>query len=149
MHGRTYLVDMVGFFDSYKYRKIVDNYLFPFQYNTHYSLTYFVLQDHNCDPYRAGSFAANLQNKETRRMKWSARSYDLNNLEDVRRLITAQLFQRSEYHRNTVHLFPIPNVILSTPYDAYFEILVATIPKRVRSVRVQQGRRGIILFAPS
>ena len=140
MRGRTPLVGTIGKFDRYTYRAIIDKYVLPFAFNQHDGLSTFVLQEDNCGPHRAKSIATYLANEEVTRMKWPAQSPDLNPIENVWGLMKSTLRKRSVYPKSPMHLFHILRDIWNSLPDSYFNNLVASMPKRMRSVREQRGR---------
>ena len=140
MHGRTPLVCTVGRFNHHTYRAIIDNYILPFVYNVRGGPASSVLQDDNCGPHRANSIADYLANEEISRMEWPPQSLDCNCIENVWGLFKQRLRKRNVHPRNSMHLFTILFTMWNELPQSYLQILIASMPKCVRAVRLQNSR---------
>lgn len=80
---RTPLVGKIGKFNEHTYKAIIDEHIILFIENNYDGPTSFVLQEDNCGTQRAESIAMYLANNVVVRMKWPARSPDLNHIEKV------------------------------------------------------------------
>ena len=145
MRRRTPLIGTVGSFDRHTYRAIIDNHILPFTYDVHGCPASFVLQEDNCGPHRAKSVAAYLANEEVTRIKWPAQGSDLNPIENVWGLMKMHLRKRAVPPPNIMHLFHILNQIWNRLPDSYSSNLVASMPNRVRSVRVGKGIDEVLI----
>ncbi len=135
-----FLVGTIGNFDRHTYRVIIDNHVLPFIYYIYDGSNGFVLQEDNCGPHRACSFAMYLQNEEVTRMHWLAQSPDLNPIENIWGLLKSRQRKRHLHPSSPNHLFSILNEIWNSLPDDYLNNLVVSMPKRVRIVRTGKGR---------
>ena len=137
--GRTPLVGIVGHFNQFTYRSIIDAHVLPFKENVHNNNSLFTLQEDNCGPHRAKSIATYLHYKQVNRMKWPSQSPDLNPIEDLWGIMKNRLRKRAVPPSNPLHLFRVLSEIWYSIPDAHLQNLVSSMVKRVTMVKNFKG----------
>ena len=132
---RTPLVGIVGNFNQFTYRSIIDSHILPFKQNVHSDNSLFTLQEDNCEPHRANSIGTYLYHKNVNRTVWPAQSPDLDPIENLWGIMKTRLRKRSRHPSNPKELFSILSEIWNMLPNSYFDDLVSSMPDRVKMVK--------------